>query len=196
MIDGRQNFNQKGACSVFGEVNRLISQPFLPSSLSFAPALSSAHDHFWHWHAICLFPISTLLLSSVTRRPSPPPSLKPVTWRNTSSAPPPATYTIRNIPWPQEKVLQSAPGYKKREKHLAHKHCPFSLVSWQYFSPISFMEHTCIIPTKIYLYNTFKQTSLWWHTDIYNCRTETIKGSSQVLFIVPCFPGALSDRRS
>lgn len=41
MIDERLNFNQNGARSVFGEVNRLISQPVLPSSLSFAAAFFS-----------------------------------------------------------------------------------------------------------------------------------------------------------
>lgn len=46
MIDERLNFNQSGACSVFREVNRLISQAILPSYLSFAHALFSAHDHF------------------------------------------------------------------------------------------------------------------------------------------------------
>lgn len=59
MIDERLNFNQNGAWSIFREVNRLISQALLPSSLSFSSTLSSAHDHFWHQHTICLFPIST-----------------------------------------------------------------------------------------------------------------------------------------
>lgn len=98
MIDGRRNFNQNGACSIFREVNRLISQPFLPSSLSFAPALSSAHDHFWHWHAICLFPIST---SPCSFPPSPegPHLPLPKSHEETpSSAPPSAAYIIKKFP--------------------------------------------------------------------------------------------------
>lgn len=94
MIDERLNFNQNGARSIFREVNRLISQALLPSSLSFYPILSSAHDHFWHWHTIRLFPISTLppppcglhflptllhisAISQRKRQPAPPP-LQPI----------------------------------------------------------------------------------------------------------------------
>lgn len=75
MIDERLNFNQIGARSIFREVNRLISQALLPSSLSFSPTPSSARDHFWHRHAIHLFPISTSPCSfpSPPYAPHPPP---------------------------------------------------------------------------------------------------------------------------
>jgi len=43
MIDERLNFNQNGAWSIFREVNRLISQALLPSSLSHSPLLFPLH---------------------------------------------------------------------------------------------------------------------------------------------------------
>lgn len=120
MIDERLNFNQNGACSVFGEVNRLISQPVLPSSLSFAAAL---------FFSLSTWPLHTTL----TRHPSPfhrhlspalfspplpygpqfpSPLASSLTWRlpNSLLHTPPPTYTISNSPWSHEEEHQSAPS--------------------------------------------------------------------------------------
>lgn len=87
MIDERVNFNQNCAASIFGEVNRLISQAFLPSfhppshSLLHFPLHTTTSDAGTH---ICLFPINTLPCSFP---PSPkaliPPHPQPVTWTST-----------------------------------------------------------------------------------------------------------------
>ena len=126
MIDERLNFNQNGAWSVFREVNRLISQALLPSSLSFAPTLSSAHDHFWHWHAIRLFPIST------SPHASPPPlygqhffpltrhRISATSQGNTHRRPPPLLCSPYYIPLSHEGGHQSAPSARLISQSISH----------------------------------------------------------------------------
>lgn len=112
MIDERLNFNQNGARSIFREVNRLISQALLPSSLSFSPTLSSAHDHFWHWHAIRLFPIST---SPCSFSPPPPPYFLPTllhisTTSQRNKTPLPCCTYYQALSYEGELEHQSAPS--------------------------------------------------------------------------------------
>lgn len=104
MIDERLNFNQNGARSIFREVNRLISQPLLPSSLPFLsysflstwPLLTLAHHlSLSHQHLDLLLPYSTIC-------PSFPPILLHFSSTSQGNRPPPppstAAYTIKNIP--------------------------------------------------------------------------------------------------
>lgn len=107
MIDDRLKFNQNGARSVFGEVNRLISQAVLPSSLSFAPCFFLSTRPLWtpmrhsslsHQHLAPLPPSSSA-------RPSFPRHL--LLHASTTSH---MTHTIWHIPRSREEEHQSAPS--------------------------------------------------------------------------------------
>lgn len=131
MIDERLNFNQNGAGSVFGEVNRLISQPVLPSSLSFAAAFFFFPQHMTTSHdtdtpsvsfpsAPC--PCSFLPSSAIQPSISIPPASS-LTWRLPNSPlhpPPPQTYTISNSLWSHEEEHQSAPSARLISHSIRH----------------------------------------------------------------------------